>query len=187
MFIVKRIDKYKSRGFKIDLCFKDFMRDFAEENNSDDEIGVIKSPLESNKISDPEKWAMAHILNILYNELQSFVYPLFVQAKMPLYKIYFLVGLQETLAQRLGDELMNKLVRHIYYTEIVQMPLSYAQKYESVFQIENPAPEPEPNLNIVDVLAHILTPHVETSDLNHAKERYINNLQPHEPRVPLTR
>lgn len=131
LFIIKRIQKYRKRGFSIDTCPNDFYREHPD-------MGVF-SKKNKNSREMPEnhkKWAMYHIRDTIENELNLFVRPLNRQShavsQFHFHSIYFKMPI-DNMDEKLGDD-RESISRLVYFKTIIHMSEAYRTIFKQVFK-----------------------------------------------------
>lgn len=156
MCIVKRLAKYQARGFKIDTCLNEFLREYPDAGVLDEKINT-RSIDEIHNIND---WAMSHLSTELYNEIKLFLHAEIFGRRFSCHKIFFITA---SFGDKLTPEQMNTLISWVYSTKIIYMKTPYKKAFLDTFNIDTEiALQQTTHLSLIPII-HSLLQHEYTS------------------------
>ena len=139
-FIVARLAKYRSRGFTIDLCVREYMQEHGNE--------VVLTPASHTHrpTPDSQEWAISTFLSYITELLTSYCRFVFNQRsdemmallyddlhKIIYFRFFPTTFSMENLETKMSREVIDFLSAEFYHTYIAEMPDIYKEMYREIF------------------------------------------------------
>lgn len=177
MFIIRRMQKYRSRGFKIDIGITEFAKTLEQEV-------IFENVPKKSKIAPSlsEAWAISKFLDELYKEILMLIQIRHSSSKPLIPNIIFSLFPQQLTYQNLLEKIPKEMVTsfaHFFMKEssprFFQSP--YKEFYTQVFPGSNDQHTPIDIDERIAILSTFLSPHInieEDLSIHNYKQSYRN-------------